>query len=318
MAASIEITSVQITGSSTATLKYKWSELSSNAAVYIIRCYAILDGDEIDCGKTEEFAGPSGNSTFYIDNLIPNTSYKFRIKLYNTSDNYLTVSHTTVNKYVTEKSEEPNWYYAELWLYPNGGNISSSYWRIPTDQNGEPAWSTSDRDYVNITIRCTDYLNGESMIRPGYTLLGFSEDRNATVATYDKDENVTVKATSTDYSDPTVLKLYAIWEKISLDPWAWPSSIRPGNTLSITASKWNDFVDYIVEYAELNDIPLLEELIEGSYAARNEKMKASQANNVISLLEAIRADPPAYVTQNVTPITAQFFYDLRDAFNDLL
>lgn len=88
-----------------------------------------------------------------------------------------------------------------------------------------------------------------SLTRAGYTLLGWSARQAATTATYGVNGSVEIGASDATY--------YAVWQKITIDPFYWNSStwdaanIKKGQPISnLTAARWNRFKAKIQELAK--------------------------------------------------------------------
>lgn len=98
--ASVSIDYVVIDGTE-AKIGWSASGLSSTKKVYVMYFYAVRGSSEMYLGETVAFAGPSKSTYDWVDGLSEGTTYKFRIKLYNTNDEYTGLSHTTTNSYTT-------------------------------------------------------------------------------------------------------------------------------------------------------------------------------------------------------------------------
>lgn len=91
---------------------------------------------------------------------------------------------------------------------------------------------------IGDTVSFTGY--SADLTRAGYTLLGWSANKNATSATYATNGYVTVGGSDATY--------YAIWQKKAIDLFYWqsassdPALIAKGKPVSnLTAARWNRF-----------------------------------------------------------------------------
>ena len=98
--ASVTIDYVVIDGTD-AKIGWSASGLSQTSKVYVMYFYAVRGSTEIYLAETVPFAGPSKSTYDWVDGLAEGTTYKFRIKLYNTSGEYTGLSYTTANSYTT-------------------------------------------------------------------------------------------------------------------------------------------------------------------------------------------------------------------------
>lgn len=160
-------------------VKIGWSAsgLSSTKRVYVVYYYAVKGSREIYLGESSSFSGPSDSDYDWLSGLDAGTTYKFRVKLYNTSDEYTGVSYTTVNSYTTESSA----YYQRI-FYHSGDK-----------------WTYQDIDEYG-------YLKSSFNDPDGYTFQGWATRSGTTRVTYDEGEYY--EATSNNDID-----LYAVYKK---------------------------------------------------------------------------------------------------------
>ena len=219
-------------------------------------------------------------------------------------------------------------YYARIRLYGNGGEWTdgSSSVYFP-DEDKDPEWASSFDDYADIDI----YFDGSGFERDGYKLLGFATNSSASSAKYDVEDVYTVEATSRDEDDPTIAKLYAVWEENKFDLWDWESPI--GGTLEIeqvsdteyecsplTAREWNNFLKRIQDVADKMGITLFSwpgiqvEAIEGT------EMTMEQAQYAVACLEQLNPDEPVPEgpTLGYPFITEDFINGLKESLNSLI
>lgn len=160
-------------------VKIGWSAsgLSSTSRVYVVYYYAVRGSSEIYLGESSSFSGPSDSDYDWLDGLSEGTTYKFRVKLYNTSDEYTGVSYTTVNSYTTESTT----FYQRI-FYHSG------------DQ-----WDYQDIDEA-------DNLMGSFNDPSGYTFHGWATRYGTTSVSYSAGEYY--EATSNNSRD-----FYAVYKK---------------------------------------------------------------------------------------------------------
>lgn len=203
-------------------------------------------------------------------------------------------------------------YYARVALYGNGGTYNGySSWTY--EGHSETTWASS----AQVAVRYSD----PGFTRSGYTLLGFDTSSTATTADYDPSGTAYITATSENEDSPTTLKLYAVWIKASTRPkdWSWEDDdVIAGYTLSLTASRWNDFIERIQEFAEYRGKSLSSTYLNNAYATKGTTMLASQANAVRNLINQL--GPPTSVPSSVSSgdtITAYFINRLATSLNSI-
>ena len=92
-------------------------------------------------------------------------------------------------------------YWAILELDGNGGQLNSGDTIWQKIQSKE---STSSSATISISYNV-------SFVRDGFTFLGYSEDPDARVATYEKSDSYAIRTSSEDSSDAEIVTLYAVW-----------------------------------------------------------------------------------------------------------
>lgn len=325
MAASVEIISIGSIGTTSLTLEYKASGLAMDTEVYRIYVYAILDGEEEYVGRTTAFAGPSYSGEYDVDGLMSSTTYKFRIKLYNTSGEDLGVSHTTVNSYRTDDADPvAQIYYAGITLNGNGGKsgTKTTIEFYDPDENWMSSWDDSATIWVD--------FDGSSFTRTGYTLIGFSKTSDDTTPNFDIIDSLGVNATSTDPDDPTMRILYAIWIK-TIEPWEWWSTIGGEveavkqsdgtyHAALLQAAEWLAFIDKIQEVADALGETLNSTYVEQAKTGvvKGYGMCDYQFNGARLLITQMGgSDVPALVYAGDN-ITASQIDGIKDSLNNLI
>ena len=174
--ASLTINYVTISGTN-ATIGWSASGLSSTDKVYVLYFYAIKGSSEIYLAETTSFAGPSYSTSNLVDGLDEGTTYKFRIKLYNTSGQYTGLSFTTVNNYTTPTTS------ISQKIYYYSGSSSNSH-----------------------TIKKSGYLLDAFNFPSGFTFEGWAKSANTIYADYEGAQYYEPSTTSTMY-------LYGVFSK---------------------------------------------------------------------------------------------------------
>ena len=249
--------------------------------------------------------------------LAPNT--KYFIKVYFYSDSSSTALDEASGYFSTTKVDTGEIYYARLILKGNGGTANGySSLRFPYD---DVAWGTGFDGGADLFIK----YDGGQFKRNGYTLVGFSESKSASPEDYDVIDisgEYEIRAKSTDDSHPTTVTLYAVWKSDRPDNWDWykdgGSYVAQGSALSLTATAWNNFISRIQEFADYKNITLSSSTKNTASATRGQKMMASQANAVRTLIAKLPITislPSAVNTGDV--ITASFINGLKDSLNSI-
>lgn len=256
--------------------------------------------------------GSMSNLEKTIDGLEPLTEYTVRAYLCNsvTGDRLdVTQGNFTVIFTTDSAPAVATSYWAKVILDGNGGICDgSSTW---TYDHWGPGWG--DYAYVDVAF------NDPGFQKSGSTLVGWSESRNASTIDYNKSGVISIKSTSTSQSNPTTVRLYAVWKKGRPEDWEWTSTVSKGSTLSLTALEWNDFISRIQEFATYRGVNLNSANISSGSATRGARMMASQANAVRSLIDQLnpRISVPSSVTSGTSTITAAFVNGLKTSLNSI-
>lgn len=282
-----------------------------------------IDGELYDTIQTD--AGETTSRCTFED-LYPDTSYTIRVAAYGFNPwRLLDEGSKTIT--TDEAPLVSNIYYGRVVLYGNGGRTSSGAQYINFDGWSGASWD----DYADIEID----FDGSDFLRSGYKLVGFATSSSATSARYDVEDSITITATSTDYDDPTVRTLYAVWvEEIGRPPnWVWVSTVSTGaevrtvrqtdgtyHAYYLTAAEWLAFIERIQEFANYLDESLssarISQATTGVVAGYG--MTAVQANGAQLLIASLSPpkDPPSIIDEG-DAITATFINGLKDSLNSI-
>lgn len=282
---------------------------SAQAGTYYIR-YQV--GDKAKVKTASFYIEPNGTYSTYEfqqSGLIPDTEYTINASLI-VSDSGIVVATASPIKistiYVPPVAEV---YYAKLIINGNGGTYNGS----STLTFDEPGFNSGWEGYAEVPV---DY-DASYFTRKGYTLLGVDTSSSRTSPREPIEGTYFVHSESTNENRPDSETLYAIWKKITIEPWEWTSNVIEGAPFGLTAKEWNDFISYIKNYASINEISLSSTHLANAKATKGDRMLASQANAVRKLLIQIGASPPAEVSSG-SSITLAFVNGLKNAFNNLL
>lgn len=149
---------------------------------------AVLSGLKYDSGYGEPYQ--------FVE--YTNSAFSSVKKYFSAGDGY--VYSSGVRYIALTATRLAYWYRVRAW--GNGGTF--------TNQSG------ADNYYTALASSTTTSINFnvgtlETPYRAGYTFLGWGYTSNAT--TYYKDTTIPISATSQSSSSPTIINLYAIWEK---------------------------------------------------------------------------------------------------------
>lgn len=281
---------------------------SAQAGTYYIR-YQVGDKAKV---KTSSFYikanGTYSTYEFEQSELAPDTEYTINASLV-VADSGTVVATASPIKistiYVPPVAEV---YYAKLIINGNGGTYNGS----STLTFDEPGFN-SGFDSAEVPVN----YDASYFTRKGYTLLGVDISSSRTSPREPIEGTYFVHSESTNEKKPDSETLYAIWKKITIEPWKWTSNVTKEALFEFTAEEWNNFISYIKNYANIKEISLSSTYLANAKATKGNRMLASQANAVRNLLIQIGASPPAEVSSG-SSITAAFINGLKDAFNNLL
>ena len=248
--------------------------------------------------------------------LAPNTKYFIKVYFYSNSSS--TALDEASGYFSTTKTDTGEIYYARLILKGNGGTADGySSLRFPYD---DVAWGTGFDGGADLFIK----YDGGQFKRNGYTLVGFSESRDASPEDYDVigiSGEYEIRAKSTDASHQTTVKLYAVWSSGRPKDWKWTSTVSQGSTLKLTATEWKNFVSRIKDFAKYKGVTLNSTQLTNatSGVATGQPMLASQAKAVRSLINQLSppTSVPSTVSSGTSIITASFINGLKDSLNSI-
>lgn len=243
-----------------------------------------------------------------FSNLAPGTHYTIRVDVYAYNPWRLLDSGSTTTK-TEDAPPVATSYYAKVVLDGNGGTCNgNSTWSY---DNYGPGWGS----YADVSV----YFSDPGFQKTGYTLVGWSESRNASTVDYGKSGSISIRATSASQNNPTTVRLYAVWKKGRPNNWYWTSTVSQGLTLNLTAYEWNNFISRIQEFATYRGVALNSAYLSSGVAIRGSRMMADQANAVRYLINQLNppTSVPASVTPGVSTITAAFINGLRDSINSI-
>lgn len=218
---------------------------------------------------------------------------------------------------VTTKSSAV-YYYLKLILDGNGGKLSSGSTTITF------TGSAKNTTEVNLPF------DGTGFIRSGYTLLGFNASASDTSILYGPTGTFVYYAESTSASNPTTVRMYAIWEEEKTRPanWAWTSTVRKGAAVPtvqksatlwhgqyLTAAEWNGFQDRVAAFLKYTGIGFSGSFTRVSAGATMQRSTINGMIQAIALMNPPTA-PPAEVAAD-QPITAALFNGLMRSLNSI-
>ena len=266
-----------------------------------------LDGsDNLAVGDT--------SSSWTFTGLEEDTSYNIRAVAYQYNPWQQLDSGSTTAK--TKSSAV--YYYLKLILDGNGGKLSSGSTTITF------TGSAKNTTEVNLPF------DGSGFTRSGYTLLGFNASPSDTSILYGPTGTFVYYAESTSASNPTTVRMYAVWEEEKTRPanWAWTSTVRKGAAVPtvkksatlwhakyLTATEWNNFQDRVAAFLKYKGVSFSGSFTRVSAGAT---MQRSTINGIIQAIALM--DPPTSPPAEVgagQQITAATFIRLRDSLNSI-